>query len=337
MKTQRIAMLAATLTLAGCEMDFGFGLDLSGWGCCYPRLAVEGPASIGTVPTMIGEATVLVYAPSDTVAPVPWQPAAWICSTGSYCVDFGSYADPTYCTYRVRTQRWDGVRSELRPLFAAPPVPCAPGEATFQGASSTLPAYELLTDPFTITGTVYLDSLTADRAMASAELWLRPPKGSVTLPTDSSGTFRYSTSDAAERFALCGAVSVVVTAGARTEFTSLGAVGIEACGPERRFRDARFGWLRAATGQVYGAGWHEHVGAGAAKVELLAPGDSTVVGEAAWTSDDGGYQLWFPYGMPSPGCGWLIRATRGASTETRRLDDATGCGYPRYHSFSLGG
>lgn len=79
------------------------------------------------------------------------------------------------------------------------------------------------------------------------------------------------------------------------------------------------------------------VGAGAARVALLNPIDSTVVGEEFATLDDGSYRVWFPHALATAGCNWLLRARHANGvTEIRPLlGTSTACVETIYHDFVL--
>jgi hypothetical protein len=121
---------------------------------------------------------------------------------------------------------------------------------------------------------------------------------------------------------------------------SLGPREWEACLGDRGLPDIRFGSTQA----VYGFVWVDDgfrprlAGAGEAVGELLDPTDSTRVGEAVPTLDDGSLHLWFPAEMGWPGCNWLVRVTLdgGASFTRPLLPPGQGCAPSLYHDFTFG-
>jgi hypothetical protein len=149
MAMKGVGVAMASVLFAACEMDLGFGLDLSGIDWPDP-LTVGGAVYVGEYPATPGEVRVHVYAPSDTLAAIQ---SIWggdvtaFCGVGAYCANFGMYPDSMACGYLARAERWDGVRSELKPLFGARPTPCAASSTPFQGARFDLPGYAPLAMP----------------------------------------------------------------------------------------------------------------------------------------------------------------------------------------------
>jgi hypothetical protein len=304
-------------------MDFGFGLDLGCWGFCAGggTPPISGAIRVGEYPATFDEVRILLYAPGDTVTPLTTYSHS-DCSQGTYCIWLGVPTDTLACGYLARAVRWDDVRTGLEPLFLDPPAPCRLDVMVgYQGPDFELPAYAPLSTPFTVTGTVYSGALPAAAGAATVRIPLRTPTEAAIAQTDSTGRYTFATTDGAQRFHLCRNVGAEVTVGTSYEAVFLGSVPAQRCGDRRELPDARLGgWRMVAWGHVQDA--DGPVGSKAARVELLSAADSSVVGEAGWTQDDGGYRIWFPFGYQEAGCQFLLRATKGTTSQTRALPGA---------------
>jgi hypothetical protein len=333
MKTRRPGVLLVGLLMAGC--DLGFSLDLSDitWDTPHgpDELWVRGEVYIGGRPAAPREAIIHIYAPTDTLEPI----SSWrMCADGYYCLTFGASPDPRACGYLIGVERWDGARSEKQPLFVSPPLPCVPAPSIAVGQRIEFPTYAPLDPPFTLTGVVYVDSARAGAGAATAIVNAEWGSG-FDLKTDGTGRYTLTTTDGAERVRLCSSVQVRVTSGVHTDLHSqLGSVPLRTCGPTREMPEVRFGWGTALRGSVHSGG--APVGWRAAHLELLGRYDSTVVGDTAWTRDDGSFQLFLPFGTRLD-CESLVRVTHGSQSLTYRMHDVGSgpCGYGLNHVFQL--
>jgi hypothetical protein len=354
-----IATLATVTVLTACDLgvtDLGDQIEeaLCGGPCPSgplpgpPVLAVSGEVYIGEfLASRSAEFAVHLYSPTDTVTPLR-STGDW----GGYFFDFGHLPTADACRSLVRAERWDGVMSELEPLFQDPAAACRSPSPDHVGPALRLPAYAPMDEPFTIWGRVWVDG----RPAGAGEMEARidgpfASAGSVRPRTDGSGRFSYSTTDRRAWVWLCLQAQARVawsggdpSGGATVE---LREIPLRACGRERRLPDTRLGSTKAVWGKATVDG--ARVAEGAVQVELLRASDSTVVGAPELTYDDGYFHVYFPHGLapcttvdcdPSrPGCGWLVRAglVRRPGTEVIHPRSG-GCSYPSdgvYQEFSF--
>ncbi len=349
---RKVTILLALLPLSSACFDLNLtGLDLCWDGCGpytppVPRLSVTGTVTVGDYQAMWNEATLLVYAPTDTIEPWDSIPAP-----GGYYIDFGESPVPDACDYLARAVLWTGEETALQPLFASA-EPCEVSNSPRTGSAFQLPGYPELDAPFTVWGRVRVDAEPAAPGDVVVSVFLRPgPSGSPSeaeVSTDDEGRFLYETTDGAQRFWFCSGAGASVR---RSEedtwvFTGLGVVPDDACGSAVEVPEVRLGTTKAAHGWIYlisDGPTHDWlpVGAGEARVALLDPADSTVVGEEYETYADGSMHVWFPDEMQDPGCDWLVRAelveTGEAEIKPLREDGETYCYPDIYKEFAFGG
>ena len=329
-----------SLGLGGCEFDIlGPGTwDLSGWGApggytAPPRFAVTGSVYVGDDPVVAEEATVLLFAPFDTLRAVDSVTTQW----GGYEIDLGTDFPSTACSYLARAVLWTGDVSELSPLVPNHDGgPCEGSSSPRRGADFRLPAYTTpLDEPFVVTGRILINGVPAHPDDAWARIMLRArgregPGWSPRITPDAEGVYRFETTDMGERVWLCQEVQAEVWAGG-TDHPSLTGAVRPACESGRTLPDVRRGTHKAAEGLVrapdeQGNPW-ERVGAGEARLELLDPSDSTVVATTE-TLDDGSFHLWFPQDIEDPDCDWLVRATWLDQKQTLSLLTGGACQTP---------
>ena len=342
MKKTTAALLLLPLT-AACEIDLS-GLDFGsiwggGMGGFSPTtVVVQGTVTVGRFRALDREVTVQLFDPAQPSTPV----ALSVSSSGQYTFDLGASPGPRVCDYLVRGILWNGETTQMQPVFALVPSPCALSPSLMSGTALSLPAYGPLTEPFVIQGHVFLEGRTARTDEATVEVSMRDStqSGSISsLRTDAGGRYRLETNDAAQRYALCSGVRAQVRdALGGIEDVQLGSLPHQDCGNVRTLPDARLGTLKAAVGSVYlGEAWlNRPVGAGEAWAELLRMDDGTVVGERFETLDDGSFHVWFPHDLRQPGCSWLLRVTLASgSSEIRNLFPTGDCQGPAYHPVSF--
>jgi hypothetical protein len=279
-----------------------------------PTLAVMGRVQVGPYPAATDEAKVLVYAASDTI--MPTDSASGFGSY--YWFDFGANPVPAVCGYLARAVKWSGETTELKPLFV-PGESCEVSPGARQGSDFELPDYAPLDQPFVVWGNVRVDGRTPTAGEVVVKLHLRGTDDGawpeVEVPTDDEGVFRYETTEGAQRYEFCvdAGASVQRAGGGDPVYSGLGPSSGGECHDERQVPDVRIGTRKAASGWIFTSqsdAWlpRDMVGAGAARVALLDPADSTIVGEEVETYDDGSFHVWFPHDMQDPGCDWLVRA-----------------------------
>ena len=314
-------------------------VSLCWWGCYdpTPTLATSGLVYVGPHPTDEGEAKVLLYLPSDTETPID-SVEVW---GGSYWLDFGPAPAPVVCSYLARARLWSGETTSPEPLF--PTSGCQPSLNHVTGPTFRLPAYESLAEPFVIQGRVLVAGELAGPGEVELGVQLRSGQAhaeSISMSED--GEWRFETIDGAYRFSLCRRVHVYARHGAsgieQHPFLELPA---EPCESPRKVPDVRIGSWLAAIVRVYrdtAPGTFTRVGAGLARVSLASPADSSIVGEAYETLDDGGVHVWLPHGM-SPTCDLLLRAELGGRVQFLPLqppyDQSCHGGY--YHTVEFRG
>lgn len=343
----RFAALAFLPALAACELDLtGIGGALSqgfcGGSCAVPapRVYVTGTVRIGDYDAWQGEAGILVYAPTDTVSPIATVPAGY-----RYEVSFDPSSSSDVCAYLVRAVLWSGEKTELEPLLATPPQTCPLSAGYYAGADLEFPPYTPLSEPFTVTGRVLIDGVPPAGGAAEVQLAVRAPRHvsqSHALTTDDQGIYRFETTDRAQWWGFCQWVEVdVEAAGAqssRRDDVRLFSTPTASCTASRKVPDVRIGAKKAAWGRVlvFGLGIDAvGIGSGVARVALLSPADSSVVGEVSETYDDGSFHVWFPPELQAPGCNWLLRTeVEGGPTQIRPLHlPPTPCQEELYHEF----
>lgn len=351
-----VAFCLLCTALSGCDYDLDlFGPEASGWSGSDaapppdPELMVRGEVFVDGYPVAWDEAFVEVYAPEDTLRPVPvtfiaqddgpWitltrtrAPVAW----GAYELNFGSFSDPAVCSYLIRVILWNGSRSELRPLVPNPPAGCDPQWVPLQGSRFEMAGYGEEEERW-VGGTVFVDGVLAGQGGAGVELQVRRRRGEppAFVTTGPDGSFRV-TLDGPQWFALCSrGIGARFRAGDYEQFLDFGGFDeVESCGSGRRLPEIRLGQTLAAEGVVRVDG--APAGEGGGWVRLLDPADSTLVGDTARTQDNGGYRLYFPLGLEEPGCDWLIEAgiTDGPS-EVRPYQRFDHCSDREWHEFEL--
>jgi hypothetical protein len=341
-----LSLLLTPALLTACELDFtGIGDALVQAYCagpCYeptPTLSVSGTVWVGSYRADDGETTILLYSPSDTVAPAD---STLVHFGGGYWRDFGPSPAPAVCDYLARAVLWTGEVTGLEPLFPTD-GDCQPSLATVSGPAFHLPAYPPLLEPFVISGSVRIDGRPARSGEVTLASPLRAPDGSQEqrFTTDDNGEWRVEATDRAQRYSLCRRVWVLAwQGGVIVDDASLEAPANGMCVSGRRLPDIRIGTRLAAVGSVRrGASPSplEPVGEGAANVSLASPADSSLVGEVFETHDDGSFHVWFPHEMPDPGCDWLLRAEVADQIQYRRLlpDGAASCQPRFYHDFDF--
>ena len=351
---RRHAMLLLTIPmLAGCELDMlgpdwdeGCFLTCGGEGWGYgdytpASVRVSGRVLVGEYEAMWEEARILLYAPSDTVSPVDS-----ISVDGRYWRDFGPAPGAAVCAYLARAVLWSGESTGLQPLFPTA-TSCEPTPRETAGPTFRLPAYPVLAEPFVLRGTVLVNGQTPQPGDVQLALQVRHPvpgSSPATFTTSSDGSWSFEVTDGAQRFALCRWVDVEVRhlAVVASDQPRLGLPSSGICGSERVLPDVRIGTLKAAVVQVQqdvSPGVLEVVPAGAAKVSLRLPADSSLIGEESATLDDGTAHVWFPHDMTSPGCSFLLKVELGARVQYHPLQSpgATTCYEGQFHSVQFVG
>ena len=344
-----LSLLLTPALLTACDIDLtGLGDGLFGpcYGCYTPSpsVSVMGVVLVGPYLAESGEAVVLLFAPTDTVTP---KDSVRVESGGTYWKDFGSSPAPDVCEYRARAVLWTGEKTAFQPFFSNPSS-CASSTYASSGPRFGLPDYPELDEPFVVWAAVRVAGQPAKEGEAQLLPPLRIPDGSFVssaawIPSNAEGRVVLETTDGAQRYTLCRYAHVVVQATATGEerYAGLDLPSDGICGSERRLPDVRFGTRKAAFGSVYvgtrSFGPLPRAGAGEATVSLVSPIDSTIVGEAVETHDDGRFHVWFPHEMFDPGCDWLIRAEVADQVQYRRLlpDGATTCLPEFYHDFDF--
>lgn len=346
---RKLTVLLALLPFSSACFDLDLtGLDFCSEGCGLytpppPTLSVEGSVTVGPYQAMWDEVSLLVYAPADTVEPVDSVPIG-----GDYYVDLGQSPAADACDYLARAVLWTGERTELKPLFASS-EPCGVSTAPQRGSDFEFADYAPLDVPFTVGGQVRLNGAPASPDEVVVTVFLRPRQdgssSEVDVSTDDDGRFRYETTEGAERFWFCSGAGASVRRADREEwiYTGLGFMPDETCPDEIQLPDVRIGTTKAANGRVFvddpAVGW-VLVGAGEARVALLDPADSTVVGEEFETLVDGSFHVWFPDDLEDPGCDWLVRAelVETGEVEIQRLQEGGPYCYPDiYREFVFDG
>lgn len=376
MKTRWPIVILVACATAACNWDFnltGLGDAFScndcwdvgggswGGGGGYVTTSYHGRISIGSYSAVPGEATVYLYDPDDPTLPVDSSGSSSF-SGSEYAFNFGNTPGPGVCDYLAQVVLWNGDSSDLLPLFPSRPTSCDSLPAAMTTRDFELPPYEPLDAPFTLTGHVLIDGAPAPSGVrvdvrarwagdASVSIcswgfysvqhdqYLWSTSECVPSFTDASGSFSYSTTDRGQWFVLCDVAAAQVTLpDGTTRITQLGSIARSEC-TERRLPDVRDGSVEVAQGTIRIEEIDEWVGADEAYVEILDPNDSTVIGDRAWSLDDGSYHLWFPDGAGKPPCDLLVRATLlDGGSEVRALfpgsTEAT-CPITWSHSFRL--
>ena len=342
---RHVTLLLTIPMLVGCELDLfepdwdgGCFFSCGGYGYDYTppaTVSVSGQIFVGEYEAMEGEARILLYAASDTVSPVDS-----IQAYGWYHRDFGPTPGAQVCGYLARAVLWSGESSGLEPLFPTQ----ASCQATSYGTSGPtfhLPAYPTLAEPFVLRGRVLVDGEPAQAEEVRLGIWMRQPPmaatGPVMVTTSAGGDWSLEVSDGAQRYELCRWVNAEVQHVAATgpDHPRLNQPSRGICESERTLPDVRIGTRKAAVVEVLrdvSPGVLQGVVAGAARVSLRLPSDSSLVGEEVTTLDDGTAHVWFPHDMASPGCAFLLKVELGARVQYHPLQPvgATDCWDGRY-------